>query len=163
MQLCPNCQADITGLIHHCDCCGAPIHQKESFFRWHAFMTADCGDLMVYTREIFDKLEQISDKEVRDDLKSVIFDIFCYPPEMCKELKLSPSIRYSRKQQALRLRLIVNYSEYITGDPSAKRSYIVRTIQSGIDTIRHRQPYASPHLEKRLCEAELILHESVSS
>ena len=157
MQLCPNCQADITGLLYRCDCCGQPIRQKPSLFIWQTFEVSECGDLTQFVREVFESLNKINTEQIPCSLQKVRFDIFCYPEEMVTSLKLIPSIRYSKKHQAITTRILIDYNTYINSDKTAKRKLIIQAFLRNMDTMRHKMMHLHIPLEELWAETESYL------
>ena len=161
MQLCPNCQADITGLTHHCDCCGTLINEKPGFFVWHAFMVADCGDLSIYAKEIFHSLDEIAYIQDAYTFKKIVFDIYCYPPKMVNGLKLKPYVRYSQKTQVITTRIIIDYSAYVNSNKYAKKALIANEILCSVNSMKCRTMHGQNHLDEFWTAIERILQELV--
>ena len=71
MKFCPNCGANVEGLIHHCDCCGALLSTTSSFFVWHTFVTEASGDLYVFVKEIFQQFNGMDCSAYSDLLQTI--------------------------------------------------------------------------------------------
>ncbi len=95
MKNCPSCGANVEGLTHHCDCCGALLNAPTSFFVWHTFVTEASGDLYLLMKELFQQFDGIDFSQYRDILQVVEVNVFCYPASMIDEQGIKNRLYFS--------------------------------------------------------------------
>ena len=95
MKNCPGCGANVEGLTHHCDCCGALLSTTTSFFIWHTFVTEASGDLYVFMKEIFQKFDGIDYSQHSDILQMIEINVFCYPKSIIIEQGIKNRLYFS--------------------------------------------------------------------
>lgn len=139
LKLCPNCKANVEGLISRCNCCGALLNKKSSFFIWHTYMTPESGDLQFLTKQIFAKIEDIDTLYYNNYIQNVIFEIFCYPPNMINNMT-NKVIYYSSKKKC-HIKIIISYDNYISSSLCVKTSLITDGIKFGMNTLSNRLKY----------------------
>lgn len=141
MRNCPNCQANVEGLTHHCDCCGALLQESKSFFRWHVFVTSGSGDLSRYVKELFQHLNSISSTAQSGNYPNFVFEIYCYPEEMIQNLRTKNGVYYSKKRNRLQVKIVVDYERYISGSQRGKREITKAAVQNAISKARCRMEH----------------------
>jgi len=135
-KLCPNCRANVEGLVHRCDCCGAPLDKKPSFFIWHTYMTQESGDLQALTKKIFDEKAVPENPDHLEHVKKIIFDIYCYPQDMLGDMT-NKVICYRSKKEC-RIRIVLDYEKYVTSNSFEKTEMITDGIIAGIELFESR-------------------------
>ena len=135
-KLCPNCQANVEGLVHRCDCCGAPLDKKPSFFIWHTYMTQESGDLQALTKKIFDEKAVPENPDHLDYAQKIIFDIYCYPQDMLGDM--TNKVIYYRTKKECRIRIVLDYEKYVTSNSFEKTEMITDGIIAGIELFESR-------------------------
>ena len=135
-KLCPNCRANVEGLVHRCDCCGAPLDKKPSFFIWHTYMTQESGDLQALTKKIFDEKAVPENLDHLDYAQKIIFDIYCYPQDMLGDV--TNKVIYYRTKKECRIRIVLDYEKYVTSNSFEKTEMITDGIIAGIELFESR-------------------------
>ena len=137
MKYCPKCNANIEGLTRHCDCCGAPIKVGQDFVIWHLYVTAAAGDLPQYVKKICNELNTVA-SAFNEVTPRLVFEIFCYPDDMIRSLKIKEGIRHSRTKKCVTVKLIVDYERYVGSERSEKELMIAEAIHKSILCVHHR-------------------------
>ena len=135
-KLCPNCRANVEGLVHRCDCCGATLDKKPSFFIWHTYMTQESGDLQALTKKIFDEKAVPENPDHLDYAQKIIFDIYCYPQDMLGDV--TNKVIYYRTKKECRIRIVLDYEKYVTSNSFEKTEMITDGIIAGIELFESR-------------------------
>lgn len=132
IKICKHCGANIEGLIHHCDCCGALIHPTRSLFYCTVYGTGIelCG--------IPDKLDLIDGEPYADVLQRIDIDIWCFSPKK----KTGAAYYPSRKQAIITVELDIE--SYVRGTKEEKHALLAREIQEKMNILRER--IASRHI-----------------
>ena len=125
--LCPNCQANIEGLTHHCDCCGAALDPPNTLFSYTVYGTALDG-----LNSIFDKLDAIDPEPYADVLQCIDVDFWCFPTK-----RKSGATYYTSRKKAI-LTIQLDMEQYIQSSPQAKRALLVKELQNKLDVL-HRK------------------------
>ena len=135
-KLCPNCRANVEGLVHRCDCCGATLDKKPSFFIWHTYMTQESGDLQALTKKIFDEKAVPENPDHLDYAQKIIFDIYCYPQDMLGDV--TNKVIYYRTKKECCIRIVLDYEKYVTSNSFEKTEMITDGIIAGIELFESR-------------------------
>ena len=138
MKNCPSCGANVEGLTHHCDCCGALLSTTTSFFVWHTFVTEASGDLYVFMKEIFQKIEGIDYSQYSDILQMIEVNAFCYPESIISEQGIKNRLYFSTARKKVSLTVVLNYDEYICSNKSEKKEILSLELKAGFMRIRKR-------------------------
>ena len=146
MKFCRYCGANVEGLVHHCDCCGAPLEISNDIFIWHIFVTSGAGDVPQFVKEQFDKINQIA-ANYQEVLPCITFNIYCYPSEMVQSHRIKDSIRVFSSQRKVSIRLVIDYESYVNSPVSEKKCLIRNAILKTLAQLRHRLDKAHLFLE----------------
>ena len=138
MKNCPGCGANVEGLTHHCDCCGALLSTTTSFFIWHTFVTEASGDLYVFMKEIFQKFDGIDYSQHSDILQMIEINVFCYPKSIIIEQGIKNRLYFSTARKKLRLTVVLNYDAYICRSKDEKKEMLRSELKAGFMRIRNR-------------------------
>ena len=132
LKECPNCGADVEGLIHHCDCCGELLYPAQTLFSYIVYEAGPFFDIQIYLNEIFDKLANVPVEPYQEAIRKIEFDFWCYP------IKKKTGVTYypSRKQVIVTIRL--DNSDYIFCSKREKMKLLVDEMQSMIDLLEIR-------------------------
>lgn len=158
MQYCPKCGANVEGLTHHCDCCGAILSPTVSLFTWHAFMMQGSGDLYRYANKVFCKLEKLDAFKYDEHVKSIEVNLYCYPDEIIKAEKIKCNVYYSKLNRKMRINLVVDYSSYVYGDSKLKEQEVINAVLNGIRTAVKKAACSSIYIEDLLDDVEKLIH-----
>lgn len=124
LKYCKYCNANIEGLINHCDCCGAPISANTELFVPHTFTTVGCGAIPIYIKEIFEQLNRLGELYAVNDILTFSFYIFCFPTSYYHTNKKTSARFYSEKSK-MEINVVIDYDEYISV-PVQMRAVLVR-------------------------------------
>ena len=148
MKNCPTCGANIDGLTHHCDCCGALLYTMNSFFIWHTFVTQASGDLYVYMREIFHKFDGIDYSKYQDILQTVEVNVFCYPDTIIEEQGIKNRHYFSAARKKVSLKVVLDYNAYVNCDRNLKKELLSTALKTSFMNIRKRCIKHSKNLDQ---------------
>lgn len=132
MELCPSCGANVEGLTHYCDCCGAMLNAIDPFFVWHTFVTIESGDLYVFMNELFKQFDNWDYSQYRKVLQTVEINVFCYPKAMITEHGIKNRCYLSTAKKKAGLTIVLNFDEYIKGSVVQKRRLLSSAIKTGV-------------------------------
>ena len=140
-KLCPKCGADVEGLIHHCDCCGALLHPKNTMFYTMVYSTGAFFDIDQYLNNIFDRLDKISPELYADVLQRIEFDFWCFP------IKKRTGVSYyaSRKQAIVTIE--VDADEYLYGTKEEKLDLLTREVKEKMEILHNRLLKKNIHID----------------
>lgn len=132
LKECPNCGADVEGLIHHCDCCGELLYPVQTLFSYMVYETGPFFDIQLYLNEIFDKLAEVPVKPYQETIRRIEFDFWCFP------IKKKAGVTYypTRKQVIVTIRL--DNSDYIFSSNREKMMLLIAEIQSKMEMLEVR-------------------------
>ena len=130
--LCSKCGANVEGLVHHCDCCGALLNLEQTLFSRMVYCTGAFFDIDIYLNQIFDKLDHISPEPYADILQRIEFDFWCFP------IKKKTGVSYyaSRKQAIVTIE--VDADEYIYGTKEDKLALLTHKVKEKMDILQQR-------------------------
>lgn len=139
MNICPNCGANIDGLISWCDCCGASIAEPEFVVLFeHDYI--DSSDIGNYLRPLVTALNKQSLRVTAPSISTIELVTFCYPSALVDELKLKSHSRFSRKDQRATITIVFNYELYTAKSQTEKKAYIVSEVKRAVlDFFRKRK------------------------
>lgn len=138
MRLCPSCGANVEGLTHHCDCCGALLSTTTSFFVWHTFVTEASGDLYSFMKDIFQKFEGIDASQYSNFLQKIEVNVYCYPDSILIEQGIKNRLYFSTARKKASLTVVLNYDDYVYGDRNAKKELLSLELKAGFTRIRNK-------------------------
>ena len=150
-KLCPKCGADVEGLIHHCDCCGALLHPKETMFRTMVYSTGAFFDIGQYLDAIFDKLDTIPPGPYSDILQRIEFDFWCFPIK-----KKTGVAYYASKKQAI-VTIEVDADEYLYGTKDEKLTLLTREVKEKFDVLHKRLLKKNIHIDDLFLQIDELL------
>ena len=132
LKECPNCGADVEGLIHHCDCCGELLYPTQTLFSYMVYEAGPFFDIQLYLNMIFDKLAEVPVEPYQEDIRKIEFDFWCYP------IKKKTGITYypARRQVLITIRL--DNSDYIFCSKRERMKLLVDEMQGKIDLLENR-------------------------
>lgn len=136
MRLCPNCNANVEGLIHHCVCCGALLNFKSHFFKWFIYEFPTGFSLVL--DKVNKELVYLDFPQYESFLKEVEIELFCYPENVVAESRIKQRIFYSAKRKFSRITLVINYEEFLKASMEGKQSMIASALSNGVDMLQRR-------------------------
>lgn len=120
MKNCPNCDANVDGLLYQCDCCGYIFLKNNSLFIQHVNTVAGSGDLAGYLKDILDRLNSSEIAKQFHSLDIVTIEVYCYPKYMVKEYNIKDKNYVSLRKKKAILTRVVCYEEFITLEAQQK-------------------------------------------
>ena len=132
LKECPNCGADVEGLIHHCDCCGELLYPKETLFSYMVYEAGSYFDIQLYLNKIFDKLSEVPVAPYQEAIRRIEFDFWCYP------IKKKPGATYYSSRKSVIATIRLDNSDYIFCSKQEKMELLVDEMQSKIDILEAR-------------------------
>lgn len=146
MKYCPNCGANVEGLVNHCDCCGAQLGSLP-YLRWNGCTVSSVGDVSDHLKIIFDDANLAIANTNLDGLPPIVFTVFCYPPEMIENFNMRDHFYYSRSKKLICVIVIIPYDEFLHSDRDKKRELVKQTICSSFKKIIKSYRKKIPGLE----------------
>ena len=139
--LCPKCGANVEGLVHHCDCCGALLNPKQTLFSRMVYCTGAFFDIDIYLNQIFDKLDHISPEPYGNVLQRIEFDFWCFP------IKKKTGVSYygSRKQAIVTIE--VDADEYLYRKKEEKLALLTCEVKEKMDMLHQRLAKKKIHID----------------
>ena len=167
MKYCPECQANVEGLLYRCDCCGASLEQKEkSLFKCSIFELPQCLGLDSATRELIDALQPQNADEYNDFLELIGVSVICYPVWMLKNGKIRNKVYYSQKKKYVGITVIVNFDDFVkaseANDKDEKYSLVANALLSGIYSMQKRLQKSKLNVDVIMEKAEEILNKYIN-
>ncbi len=138
MKNCPSCGADVEGLTHHCDCCGALLNAATPFFVWHTFVTEASGDLYLLMKELFQRFDGIDFSQYSNILQVIEVNVFCYPTSIIAEQGIKNRLYFSTNRRKAVLTVVLNFDEYISGGRGEKKELFSLELKAGFTRIREK-------------------------
>ena len=136
MKICLSCGANIEGLIHHCDCCGAEINPQKKFWLWSSF---ECAyDFHTYVNTIMQSLQSMENIEGCADIEEISLGFYCYPDFMLKSLNIKKSVRYSSLKKNVQISMFVNYFDFVNADRVKKKQIVIHAILEALEMVEKR-------------------------
>lgn len=125
---CPNCGANIEGLLYRCDCCGAMLSNSDPVFVQYAHTMAETGDVASYMKDILDKINSARiDKFFPLDI--IAFEIYCYPKDMVMKFNIRNKNYVSLRKKKAILTRIICYEEFATMRRSQKKAFLSKFVK----------------------------------
>lgn len=132
LKECPNCGANVEGLIHHCDCCGELLYPTQTLFSYMVYEAGPYFDIQLYLNRIFDQLAEIPVEPYQEAIRKIEFDFWCYPIKKKTEVTYYPS----RKKAIVTIQL--DNSEYIFCSKQDKMMLLADEMKNKIDLLEAR-------------------------
>ncbi len=150
MNVCKNCGANVEGLTHHCDCCGALLCTTTSFWVWHTFATEASGDVYTFMREIFCQFDRIDFSKYDNILQTIEVNVFCYPESMIIEQGIKNRLYFSTVRKKASLTVVLNFDKYIGGSRSEKKELVRVALKAGFMRIRKKASAVGSEIDELL-------------
>lgn len=132
LKECPNCGADVEGLIHHCDCCGERLYPQKTLFSYMVYDAGPFFDIQVYLNRIFDALAEIPMDSYADVIEKIEFDFWCYP------IKKKTGATYYASNKRVIVTIRVEEDEYLYGTKQEKMTMIIDEMRRKMDDLQIR-------------------------
>lgn len=149
--LCPKCGANVEGLVHHCDCCGALLNPKQTLFSRMVYCTGAFFDIDIYLNQIFDKLDNIPPEPYSDVLQRIEFDFWCFPT------KKKTGVKYYASRKYAIVTIELDADEYIYGTKEDKLALLTREVKEKMDMLHQRLLKKKIHIDELFSQVEEAL------
>lgn len=136
MKLCPNCQSNVEGLIHHCDCCGLIFEKEPKYLLWHCFEFS--SDFHINMKAFMESIDQKAFLPYKDFLEKVYIDFCCYPNALLEQFKMKSRVRYSAKKKTADIMVTVDYHTYIYAEKKGKQQIVIHAILEALTLLEKR-------------------------
>lgn len=137
MRYCPECGANVEGLVFRCDCCGANLSVTNPFFIQHTIVMNESGDLCNYVNKIFEILNASDLKEAYSPLSCAVFDIYCLPDNIMREHKTHSKHYVSIKRKKAILTRFICLEDFIQMDREQKITAVSKLIKEELLWLLH--------------------------
>lgn len=157
MKYCPSCGADVEGLVHYCDCCGATLTPQNNLFHRICYSVQECFGLSKYSDEILEKIEAVNSLQFSDFLDRIDFELVCYPDSLLEAGNVKEKVFFSDKRKLARITVVVDYHDYIFADNKGKEALVARSMHRGIKMLERRLKKYKHSIEELVNRSEEIL------
>lgn len=153
MKYCPECQANVEGLIEHCDCCGASLKPKtKRFFVCGIFELPQCLYFSSLIYEMLDAIQPKNPEKYKTYLEQVGIRMVCYPEWILDDGNIKNRLRYYKNDKYASLTVIVDYREFVMADKDKKAYLVANALLQGILLLQARL-----HRDK-ICIDDIVAH-----
>ena len=137
LKKCPNCGANVEGLIHHCDCCSTLLYPEKNFITW-LIWEFPSGFSHVFEQKLKPKLKNFKGDQYSSFLDHVFFDLYCYPQFTIENQKMKSGVRYYILQQYATVKVVIEAAEFINLDVDKKSELIAKSMYEGLLVLNSR-------------------------
>ena len=163
MKWCPECGADVEGLLYHCDCCGASLEQqKKQLFNCGIYELPQCLGFSSLIREMVDSIQPNNPEKYEAFLESVGISMVCYPEWILVSGKLKNRLYYSQKKKYAGLTIIVNFNEFVYANREKKASLVATALLKGIHLLQARLSKSKLIIDDIVAQAETYLRKYIT-
>ena len=163
MKWCPECGADVEGLLYRCDCCGASLEeQKKRFFTCGVYELPQCFGFSSLTYEMIDILQPKHPENYESFLEEVGIRMICYPESILVDGNIKNLLKYSEKKKYARLTITVNFNEFVYADREEKANLVATALLQGIHMLRARLFKSKLSIDDIVAQAETLLSKYIT-
>lgn len=157
MKYCPNCQAEVEGLLYRCDCCGASLTpKKKRFFTCGIYELPQCFFFSSLTREMIDNLQPADCKKYEAFLNEVGIRMVCYPESILTDGNIKERLYYSQKKKYASLTITVNYNGFVCADKDEKAFLVAQALHRGIHSLQIRLLKSNLSIEDIVAQVDAL-------
>ena len=161
MKLCPQCQANVEGLIGHCDCCGASLDTRTYMFSCGVHDVPECLGFSSLAFQLTEELEPEDTARFADFLEKVVIELFCYPEAMVIDNNIKNDVYYSAAKKFARVTAVVSYWDFVFADQDKKAGLVARAIHQGIHSLQARLCKKNVSIAEITANADRVLKKYV--
>ena len=132
MKYCPNCGADVEGLLHRCDLCFAILDPEYHFWGNAQYLLPQCLHFSQIVREILAAIEPPDVSKHAEYLNHAIFGLVCYTPGMCEHMGIKEHVRYYPSKKRADMTAIIDVREYMYATRKEKEKLIADAMHRSI-------------------------------
>lgn len=163
MKWCPECGADVEGLLYRCDCCGASLEEeKKRFFTCGVYELPQCFGFSSLTYEMVDALQPESPEKYEAFLEEVGIRMICYPESILADGNIKNRLQYSQKKKYAGLTITVNFNEFVYADREEKANLVATALLQGIHLLQTRLHKSKLNIDDIVAQAEVLLNEHIN-
>ncbi len=163
MKYCPKCGADVEGLLHRCDCCGASLEQQQRrFFNCGIYELPQCLGFSSLIYEMVDALQPKNPEKYEDFLESVGISMVCYPEWMLMDGNIKNRLNYSQKKKYAGITITVNYNDFVSADNKEKANLVATALLQGIHLLQARLHKSQLRIDDIVAQAEVLLNKYIN-
>lgn len=137
MKKCPECGANVEGLLYRCDCCGANLSDRAPFLIQHV-RSAESGDFSDYVNRIVDSLEQSVRREEFAPLSCVVLELYCFPQSMILKFNMHKKHYVSLQREKAILTDVVCADDFALMTREQKEATVAKVIDDDLLWLRRR-------------------------
>lgn len=131
-KLCPECGANVEGLIKWCDLCGADLNPVKSMFYYRIYSTGSFYDIGIYINRVFDELDKISPEPYREVLERIEVDFWCFP------IRKKTGVAYYGSRKKAIVTIEIKAEDYLLKSKEEKYALIRGEMQEKMEMLRMR-------------------------
>ena len=163
MKWCPECGADVEGLLYRCDCCGASLKEKKKrFFTCAVYELPQCFGFSSLTYEMIDALQPESPEKYGDFLEEVGIRMICYPESLLVDGNIKNRLQYSQKKKYAGLTITVNFNDFVYADNAEKANLVATALLHGIHLLQTRLHKSKLSIDDMVARSEKLLDKYIS-
>lgn len=163
MKCCPKCGADVEGLLHRCDCCGASLELlKRRFFNCGIYELPQCLGFSSLIYEMVDALQPKNPEKYEVFLESVGISMVCYPEWMLMDGNIKNRLNYSQKKKYAGITITVNYNDFVSADNEEKANLVATALLQGIHLLQARLHKSKLSIDDIVAQAETLLSKYIT-
>ncbi len=163
MKWCPECGADVEGLLYCCDCCGASLEEKKkSFFTCGVYELPQCLGFSSLTYEMVDALQPENPEKYESFLSEVGIRMICYPESILVDGNIKNRLQYSQKKKYAGLTIIVNFNEFVYANREEKANLVATALLQGVHFLQTRLSKSQLSIDDIVVQAEALLSKYIT-
>ena len=162
MKRCPECGADVEGLLYYCDCCGASLEKKRKrFFTCGVYELPQCLCFSSLAYEMIDALQPENAEKYDSFLSEVGISMICYPESILVDGNIKNRLQYSQKKKYARLTITVNFNEFVYANREEKASLVATAILQGVHFLQTRLSKSQLNIDDIVAQAAAQLSKYI--
>ncbi len=163
MKYCPECQANVEGLIDHCDCCGASLKLRERrFFTCGVYELPQCLGFSSLVYEMINALQPEDSEKYAAFLEEVGFRMICYPEWILVDGNIKNRLYYSSKKKCAGITITINYNDFISSDIKKKGCLIATSLLENLHLLQKRLYKDKLYIDDLVEKADVILGKYIN-
>ena len=162
MKCCPNCGANVEGLLYWCDCCLSPLHPKKQFVGCAIYDLPQCLGFASLIREITDAIQPENPDQYSEFLDEYVIGMYCLPKGMLENFKIKEYLSYWPSKKYGSMKIIVDYDEYIHADKKGKARLVADGLLRALCALESRLQKKGLSIDDMLTRAKTVLGEYIN-
>lgn len=163
MKWCPECGADVEGLLYRCDCCGASLEEKKKrFFTCGVYELPQCLGFSSLTYEMVDALQPENPEKYEGFLEEVGIRMICYPESILVDGNIKNRLQYSQKKKYAGLTITVNFNEFVYANREEKANLVATALLQGVHLLQTRLSKSQFSIDDIVVQAERLLSKYIT-